>query len=452
MVRTMASGERSYVVWVKVRGTGIRPQCTIGKVGEIDFNDALEKAQAAIAMARRGEDYSTMFIRKHASSTHLVGASLGAATSTATRPVSLNHLQDLYIRSGCPSMKRGGGVKQTVRSAATWTVTAPTFADGLIGKARLRDIDDALVSRWRRSIEKIEVSRDGHRRITNAGAVGHAVTQLKSLLSWGRRVHKLEVGEVVEHVAPKAKRRQGFYDFPELKVLRAAIDERIAFYRAAGKFSQVRGFVAIGLFIETGARPGEEVFSWRWQWLRNSKEFGAHVMLPRDKTNPEPIPLLMSDRAVALLAHLPHGAGDDFVFPSPKAKCGRLTTVQDLWAELMALPAVRNASLKQYPPYTLRHSLKTGFDELGIPPAVTRIVMRHAAPDIHSGYGHATAGAAHRALEKYSDAIERVSAVRSFCKKSEKGDTTRAFDSDCHRPAGGHRLDASHVRCSKRGA
>ena len=239
-------------------------------------------------------------------------ASLGTAGVKIAKPVTLNDLWAVYLRAGAPSMKRGGGVKQDTTVKRDIERHKRFFAETLIGKARLRDIDDALVARWKASVEKVEVSRDGHRKIANAGDVGHAVTQLKALLSWGRRVHKLKTREVVEHVAARAKRRKGFFDFSELKVLRAAIDESISFYREAGKASQLQAFVAIGLFLETGARPGEEVFGWRWNWIDSSRDLGVHVMLPRDKTHPDPIPVLVLERAQALINILPEDASDSF--------------------------------------------------------------------------------------------------------------------------------------------
>ena len=142
MVRTMASGERSYLVWPSVRGSKLRPQLTIGKVSEIAFDDALEKAQNAIAMARRGEDPSVLFTTRRRDPTPQATGALGAAVAIDKKPVTLNELWDLYMRAGAPSMKRGGGVKQDTTIRRDSDRYGAYFRDTLIGRARLRDIDE----------------------------------------------------------------------------------------------------------------------------------------------------------------------------------------------------------------------------------------------------------------------------------------------------------------------
>lgn len=357
--RITAKGARSWVV--DVFRDGKLKRITLGTVGVMRFEGPPEEpgardlAIAAIAAANRGGD--------------MVEA-IGKKKRDMRGLPTLNDIWKDYEEAGYPKLRgTGRKAKTTVDSDSNrWKhLVQPT-----LGKKVAETIDDAEISRWMNKIE-------------TQGQRSQGLTLVKSILKWGR-TNGSAATQTISLVPTKSKLMQNFYTLDEREKLDAAAAEL-----AEEMPHRITVFTAIRLLLRTGGRSNE-IFSAKWRML--DRDIKA-IILKRDKGNgDEGRFILLTDDDLALIDALPND-GSGWLFPSPDAECGHLTTVQKPMDQVC-----KRAGVVRHRVHDLRHSFVSAQIKKGVSLYVAGKNVGHRQATTTQRYAHLEVSTQREAIER----------------------------------------------------
>lgn len=270
-VRVTASGQKSYVLWYRVRGKPrSKRMVTLGQVGKITLDQARREAQRMIGLASNAQDPLA-----------LRDAAKGALTvAEAARRWLVEHVQ----------------LRRKPTTLRLYRLVVDQHLVPKLGKLPIGDLDTGHLARLQ---EKLKATPTLANRV---------IAVVSSLCTWCEKHHLRQPhsnpcsGRLVERYAErKRKRYLTPAEYGRLgKALRAAERNDTA--------SPV-ALKAIGLMLLTGCRPAE-IVGLRWDEVDKK---GAVLRLSDSKTGEKTVHL--PPEAVTLLRGWPRFAESSYVFP-----------------------------------------------------------------------------------------------------------------------------------------
>lgn len=154
------------------------------------------------------------------------------------------------------------------------------------------------------------------------------------------------------------------------------------------------------LMLETGARPISECLQLRWEDVDFESDF---IHIRESKTNAGIRRVPLSPRCKIELLHWREHVGvgfSEYVFPSMSSPERPLKDIRRSWAK-----ALKDAKLKPFWMYNLRHTFATRLSAAGVPDVFVAQLMGHSTPSILRTYA--------RVIDEYGrDAINKVGRIR----------------------------------------
>jgi integrase len=349
-VRITDRGVRSYIVLYSFGGR--RRRYTIGRIGEIDLEEAREKARELRALIRQGSDPAAE-------------EKAARATAKATTTVkTFAEVVELYDKRVLAAKRRGRQVRMTIDRHLM-----PAWKDMV-----LASITRAHV------LERVEALVDGGKK----GAAQRVFASCRRLFSWA--ISRGTFG--IEH-SPCEKLR------PTDMIGERSVRERILTdpeWRALFRAVQALGYPyqpIIELLALTGLRRNEVVEARLSEFDFDQARWT--IPSPRMKSD-RPHVVCLTPRMIEIVSSLPRNS-EGFLFPNDRGNrpFSSFSLFKEKIDEPMAAELLRedpSAKFQGWALHDIRRSMRTKLSELPVPGGdlVRELLLAHVKPGMHKVY------------------------------------------------------------------
>jgi integrase len=383
-IRITSGGARSYILLYSYNGR--RRRYTIGRVGEIDLEDAREEARDLRKQVRQGRDPAAE--QKVARAEQRAASAIAKA---APAPVTFREAVDTYEKRRLGNLRRGRAVRQA--------------------------IDRHLMPHWG-NMPLTAVTRDHVRERVEALADAGFPEAARSALAISQRLFNWAIARGTFGVSQSPCEKLRPADLigkrtPRDRVLTDA-EWRALFLAVQRMDPQAQSIIR--LLALTGLRRNE-VSDARWAELNlDQKEW----VIPAERMKggaAHAVPLI--PQVVEIISSIPRTG--EFLFPNKRGNrpFSSFTAMKARLDALMLEELRRedpSAELKSFVIHDLRRSVRTRMSDLPIPNGdiVRELVIAHARPTLHAVYDlHAYMGDRRRAYELWHERLTGILEKRS---------------------------------------
>jgi len=356
-------------------------------------------------IGRHGSPWTVQTARREA--LRLLGLVAGgsdpqAARNAAAGAATVDKLCTLYLeraKLGEIRTKRGPKKASTLLTDAGRILR---HIQPLLGKRPVRDLTRADIIRFLAAVERGDTAGTfktrprGLARVTGGrGTAARTVGLLQGILTFAVSEGIIDSNPALGIALPPAEKRTRYLDAGEYR----------AMGRALAAAEQAKGnpwaLAAVRYLAVTGARKSEAL-TLKWDDIDRAR----HTVIYRDSktgTSIRPLPRAALDA----IGELPRMKANPFVFVASKGAGGYLTGLSKIVGRIMEAAGIAQATA-----HTLRHSLATHANDLGISEPVIAALLGHSRHSITSRYTHVVDSTLTAACDKIADAIADMMGIR----------------------------------------
>jgi integrase len=393
-VRILASGERSWLVQVKVGGRGGRTyRKSLGSCRRLTLSEARARARRLLGAVEAGGDPA-------------------AAWDDTPKTETVGGLADLYLKEG-PAEKPN-------KRPSSWAIDRSNIErhiKPLLGTRQVISLTQADVARFQADVAAGKTRRDEKTGVRGRaivkggrGTAARSLAVLGAILQFGVGRELLPSNPARGVALLRGEKKERFLSEREV----AKIADALRNMESEGAINP-HAASAIRLLLLTGCRKSE-ILTLRWEYIDFHR---ACFRLPRSKTGAKVVPLAAA--ALETLSELPHTS--EWVIPASTGM-GPLLGLQKIWSKLRlraSLPGVRL--------HDLRHSFASFAVADGQSLFMVGKILGHQQTKTTEVYAHLAAdpirAAVDRTAARIAAAMREPKEMGEVSQKREQHDGTR---------------------------